>query len=122
MADIQQEQERKVQEHQIQYNKYQDLLTELQSQLSAVSSQLQEHAVVDKTLAQIPTNEREGRKCFKMIGGVLVDKSVDEVIVILEEELKELAKSKEALEKELTETKRELNEWMMKNKVKILRQ
>lgn len=122
MADKQQEHERKVQEHQIQYNKYQELLTDLQNQLSAVASQLLEHSVVDKTLSQIPPEKREGRKCFKMIGGVLVDKTVDEVIIILDEELKALTKSKEELEKELTNVRKELSEWMTKNKVKIVRQ
>lgn len=122
MADKQQEHERKVQEHQLQYNKYQELLTDLQNQLSAVASQLLEHSVVDKTLTQIPPENRKGRKCFKMIGGVLVDKTVDEVILILAEELKALAKSKEDLEKELTSVRKELSEWMTKNKVKIVRQ
>lgn len=57
-----------------------------------------------------------------MIGGVLVQKSVDEVIQILNEELKELIKSKESLENELNLLKKELSEWMTKNKVKIVRQ
>lgn len=122
MADKQQEHERKVQEHQIQYNRYQEILSELLNQLAAVSSQIQEHAVVDETLAQIPPEKREGRKCFKMIGGVLVDKTVDEVIRLLGAEVKELTKSKEAVEKEITRVKSELNEWMAKNKVKIVRQ
>lgn len=122
MADKQQEHERKVQEHQLQYNKYQELLTDIQNQLSAVASQLLEHSIVDKTLAQIEPAQRKDRKCFKMIGGVLVNKSVDEVICILDEELKEMAKSKEALDKELAAVKKELNDWMSKNKVKIVRQ
>lgn len=121
MADKQQEHERKVQEHQLQYNKYQELLTDLQNQLSALSSQIQEHSVVDKTLTQIPPEKREGRKCYKMIGGVLVDKTVDEVLLILNQEQKELAKSKVSLMKELEKVKQELNEWMTKNKVKIVR-
>lgn len=122
MSKNPQDHEQKVQEHQLQYNKYQEILTDLQNQLSAVSSQLQEHAVVDKTLAQIPPEKREGRKCFKMIGGVLVDKTIDEVIRILDEELKELSKSKDGLESELNLLKKELSEWMAKNKVKIVRQ
>lgn len=122
MADKQQEHERKVQEHQIQYNRYQETLKELLNQLAAVSSLIQEHAVVDETLAQIPPDKRERRKCFKMIGGVLVDKTVDEVIRLLGAEVKGLTKSKEAVEKEITRVKSELNEWMAKNKVKIVRQ
>lgn len=122
MSSKQQEQEQKVKEHQLQYNKFQELLTELQGQLSSVSSQIQEHSIVDKTLTAIPPNKREGRKCYKMVGGVLVNKSVDEVIKILDEELKELMKSKELLEKEFTSCKNQMNDWMVKNKVKIVRQ
>ncbi|GEQ69095.1 hypothetical protein JCM33374_g2766 [Metschnikowia sp. JCM 33374] len=122
MSSKQQAQEQKVKEHQLQYNKFQELLSDLQGQLSSVSSQIQEHSIVDKTLTEIPPKQREGRKCYKMIGGVLVNKSVDEVIKILDEESKELTKSKELLEKEFTSCKKEMNDWMVKNKVKIVRQ
>lgn len=122
MSDKQQEQDRKAQELQVQYNSYQEALTELQSQLSSITSQYQEHIVVDKTLAEIPPDQRAGRKCFKMIGGVLVDKSVDEVIVILDQEKKDLEKSRAVVEAELKRTRTEMDQWMAKNKVKIVRQ
>ncbi|OBA19985.1 Prefoldin [Metschnikowia bicuspidata var. bicuspidata NRRL YB-4993] len=122
MSEKQQQQEQKVKEHQLQYNRFQELLTDLQGQLSSIASQIQEHSIVDKTLTEIPPNKREGRKCYKMVGGVLVNKSVDEVIKILDEESKELTKSKELLEKEFTSCKKEMNDWMTKNKVKIVRQ
>lgn len=94
----------------------------MQSQLSSISSQAQEHAIVDQTLSSIPPEKREGRKCFKMIGGVLVEKSVDDVIKLLDEEKKELEKTKTTIEKELVETKKKMDEWMTKNKVKVMRQ
>ncbi|QBM87017.1 prefoldin subunit 2 [Metschnikowia aff. pulcherrima] len=122
MSTKQQQQEQKVKEHQVQYNRFQELLLDLQGQLSSITSQIQEHLIVDKTLTGIPPNKREGRKCYKMIGGVLVNKSVGEVIKILDEELKELTKSKELLEKEFASCKKEMNDWMAKNKVKIVRQ
>lgn len=115
-------QERKAHELQTQYNSYQELLTDLQTQLSTLSSQLLEHSIVDKTLTEIPPDSRKSRKCFKMIGGVLTEKSVDDVILMLDEEKKELAKSKDQVEKELVKTKKEMDQWMTKNKVKIMRQ
>lgn len=115
-------QERKAHELQTQYNSYQELLTDLQTQLSTLSSQILEHTIVDKTLAEISPDSRKSRKCFKMIGGVLTEKSVDEVILMLDEEKKELAKSKDQVEKELVTTKKEMDQWMTKNKVKIMRQ
>lgn len=115
-------QDRKAHELQTQYNSYQELLTELQTQLSTLTSQILEHTIVDKTLTEIPPEKRENRKCFKMVGGVLTEKSVDDVILMLDEEKKELAKSKEQVEKELVTTKKEMEQWMTKNKVKIMRQ
>lgn len=114
--------EQKTQALQIQYNNFQEALTELQTQLSSITSQAQEHGIVDKTLSSIPPEKRGGRKCFKMIGGVLVEKSVDDVIKLLDEEKKELEASKTALEKELVETKRKMDEWITKNKVKVVKQ
>lgn len=122
MAQQKQSEEQRTQALQLQFNQYQEALTELQSQLSSISSQAQEHAIVDQTLSSIPPEKREGRKCFKMIGGVLVEKSVDDVIKLLDEEKKELEKTKTTIEKELVETKKKMDEWMTKNKVKVMRQ
>lgn len=120
-AQKKQEQEQKAQALQVQYNKFQEAVTELQTQLSSITSQIQEHNIVDKTLTSIPPNERNGRKCFKMIGGVLVDKSVDEVIKILNDELKQLGELKSEIEKSLVKTRTQMDEWMKKNNVKIVR-
>lgn len=116
------QQEKKAYDLQNQYNSYQELLTDLQTQLSTLTSQILEHTIVDKTLTEISPEKRTGRKCFKMVGGVLTEKSVDEVILMLDEEKKELAKLKEQVEKELVSTKKEMDLWMTKNKVKIVRQ
>lgn len=116
-----QNQERKAQGLQAQYNQYQELLTELQTQQSSVSSQMAEHQVVEKTLGEIPAESRQGRKCFKMIGGVLVEKSVDDVIKLLKEEKQELQKTSVKLENEVASTKKAMEQWMAKNKVKVVR-
>lgn len=113
--------EQKAQQLQAQFNKYQEFLAELQTQLTSINSQVQEHNIVDKTLSEIPPDQRAGRKCFKMIGGVLVEKEVDDVIKILDEEKKELFKSQETLQSELAKTKKEMETWMTKNKVKVMR-
>lgn len=118
----QQAQDQKAHELQTQYNAYQEALTDLQTQLSTLTSQISEHSIVDKTLTEIAPESRKLRKCFKMVGGVLTEKSVDEVILMLNEEKKELAKLKETVEKELVTTKKEMEAWMTKHKVKIVRQ
>lgn len=120
-AEKQQAQDQNAQKLQAQYNQYQELIAELQSQLSTISSQVQEHIIVDKSLTSIPPNERTGRKCFKMIGGVLVDKTIDEVIKILNHDLNIMKEQQTVLEKELVNKRKELETWMVKNKVKIVR-
>ncbi|EGW35260.1 uncharacterized protein SPAPADRAFT_53564 [Spathaspora passalidarum NRRL Y-27907] len=113
--------EQKSQALQQEYNRYQELITELETQLSTINSQLQEHLIVDNTLTSIDPEKRAGRKCFKMIGGVLVEKSVDEVIKILSEEINTLKDQKTKTESELTTSRKKLETWMTTNKVKIVK-
>lgn len=117
----QQEQDRKAQELQVQYNKFQEALGELENQLGTIMAQVNEHNIVDNTLSSIPPAKRGNRKCFKMIGGVLVEKSIDEVIRMLDDEKKSLTSLRELLEKELINTRNKRESWMKSNNVKILR-
>lgn len=103
------------------YNNYQEALAELQNQYGTMTSQIQEHLVVDKTLSAIPPEKRNGRKCFKMVGGVLMDKSVDEVIQILNEELRQLNEQKDEIERKVTQQKITMEKWMKNNNVKIVK-
>lgn len=116
------EQEQKAQVLQRQYNKYQEDVTELQTQVSTFQSQLAEHSIVDKTLSSLEPAKRENRKCFKMVGGVLVEKTVDEVIRLLDADIKGLQKQKDAAEGLLAKTRKEMETWMKGNNVKIVRQ
>lgn len=113
--------EQKSQILQQEYNRYQELIAELDSQLNTISSQLQEHLIVDQSLTSIAPEKREGRKCFKMIGGVLVEKSIDEVIKILNDETTQLKTEREKLNKELTENRKKLESWITTNKIKIVK-
>ncbi|ODV69223.1 Prefoldin [Hyphopichia burtonii NRRL Y-1933] len=120
-AQKQQAQDQKAQLLQVQYNKYQEQVSGMQSQLGDLTSQLQEHIIVEKSLTSIPPNKREGRKCFKMIGGVLVNKLVDEVIKILNDDMKVLEKTKTTLEQTLVDTRKEMEKWMKNNNVKVIK-
>lgn len=57
-----------------------------------------------------------------MIGGVLVNKSVDEVAGILNHDLKVMTSQKGLLEEELVSKRKEMDTWMKDNKVKIVKQ
>lgn len=112
--------EQKSQALQQEYNRFKEVISELESQLSNISTQLQEHGIVDNTLTKIEPEKRQGRKCFKMIGGVLVEKSVDDVIKILAEEIKTLKDQRSKLEEELGKNRKELESWMKKHNVKVV--
>lgn len=60
-------------------NRFQELKQELNTlanKFSDVDNQAQEHDSVVKTLAPLDSN----RKCFRLIGGVLVERTVAEVL------------------------------------------
>lgn len=120
-AQKQQAQDQKAQALQGQYNQYQEDITSIQNQLGSLTSQIEEHKIVHKTLTAISPEKREGRACFKMVGGVLVDKTVDEVIKILNEDMKVLGETKSKLEKTLIETRKEMEKWMKNNNVKVVK-
>ncbi|KAJ9093008.1 hypothetical protein QFC19_008503 [Naganishia cerealis] len=119
-AQKQQAQDQKAQALQVQYNKYQEDISEFQSHLAALASKIQEQVIVDNTLSSISPAKREGRRCFKLIGGVLVEKSVDEVIQMLHNDLKGMKQEQEKFQLELARMKKDMESWMTKNNIKIV--
>ncbi|CAI5757334.1 unnamed protein product [Candida verbasci] len=113
--------EQKSQILQQEYNRSQEIIAELDQQLISISSQLQEHKIVDETLTSIPPSDRKDRKCFKMIGGALVEKTIDEIIIILADEIKQLTKQQEMINKELVKSKKKLENWITNNKIKVVK-
>lgn len=115
--------EQKSQLLQQEYNKSQQLIQQLESQSGTLASQLQEHIIVDQTLSSIPPEERQvgKRKCYKMIGGVLVEKSIDDVIKILHDEKNQLIKLKKEVDDELEKSRKKLESWISSNKIKIVK-
>lgn len=118
----QQQKLKKVQGLQVTYNRYQETATELQNQLNTITSQILEHEIVQTTLEELPESARKDRKCFKMIGGVLVDKTVDEVLNMLKEELRDLRKERTKLDGNIKELKKEMDAWIKKNHIQVVRQ
>lgn len=113
--------EKKSQLLQQEYNRYQELIQELETQSSTLASQLQEHIIVDRSLTAIAPEKRQGRKCFKMIGGVLVEKTIDDIIKILADEVKELSKQRDTIDEELKKNRANLEKWISTNKIKVVK-
>ncbi len=59
------------------------------------------------------------RKCFRMIGGVLVERTVKEVTPALTSNSEKLGKLIETLEKQLKEKGEEINGYMEKHNIQV---
>ncbi|GLG93138.1 hypothetical protein R5R35_012749 [Gryllus longicercus] len=85
------------------------------SKLSELEVELHEHKLVIETL-----KEADGeRKCFRMIGGILCEKTVKEVLPALESNREQLEKFIENLTEQLTKKGQEINEYREKYNIKI---
>nr|CAG4635871.1 EOG090X0L97 [Artemia franciscana] len=61
----------------------------------------------------------KSRKCFRMIGGVLVERNVGEVLPSLVVNRDQLMSAIEVLKKQVTEKGQEINEYKEEHKIKI---
>lgn len=115
------ENNQKAQQLQGQYTQYQETLQLLQQQVGLLATKILEHVIVNRSLEQIEPAKRTGRKCYKMVGGVLVEKTVDEVLSILTLEIDQMQTQHTKAEEKLKATKKEFDEWITKNNVKVMR-
>ncbi|XP_058016744.1 prefoldin subunit 2 [Ahaetulla prasina] len=78
--------------------------------------ELNEHKLVIETLREVdPT-----RKCFRMVGGVLVERTVKEVLPALENNKEQINKIIETLTQQLQTKGRELNEFREKHNIRLM--
>merc|ERR1712179_304779 len=84
------------------------------SKTNELQQDLNEHKIVIETLDGVSGD----RKCFRMVGGVLVERTVKEVVPALINNRDKMAKLIESLEKQLTE-KGEINGYMEKHNIQL---
>ncbi|KAK9367722.1 Prefoldin beta-like protein [Lipomyces kononenkoae] len=101
---------------QAQYNSYKSTLQQLAQKIGELESEGDEHKLVLETLRPLPGS----RKCFRMIGGVLVERTVAEVIPALETNAKGVESVLQQLVKEYKKTEEDMNKWQTKNKVQVV--
>ncbi|KAI0375879.1 Prefoldin beta-like protein [Pilatotrama ljubarskyi] len=70
------------QELQQQYNRYQSELQTLASKIGELEQEAEEHNLVLSTLDEALAEEPD-RKCFRLVGGVLVERTVKDVVPAL---------------------------------------
>ncbi|KAM3955693.1 prefoldin 2 [Aphomia sociella] len=90
---------------------------QLANKISELEMDLNEHKTVIDTLREV-----EGpRKCFRMVGGVLVERTVADVLPELESNRERLPKALQSLHEQLTKKGQEINEYIESHDIHVHR-
>lgn len=109
---------RKQQELQQQYINYKNNLQQLAERIGSVEQETEEHKLVLETLTPLP----EDRKCFRMINGVLVERTVKDVLPALQTNSDGLRKVLDELVKQYKRQQEDMEKWKKKNNVQVVQQ
>lgn len=90
-------------------------LNQLYSKITELEMELSEHSLVIGAIQPLD----KGRKCFRMIGGVLVERTVGEVLPAVQRNKEGLEEVIARLSEALLKKKKELTEFEAKYKIKI---
>jgi len=104
------------QELQTQYTTYKSTLQQLAQKIGDIEQEAEEHKLVLETLTPLPGV----RKCFRMINGVLMDRTVKDVIPLLKTNSDGLAKLLAELLRQYKGKQDELEKWKKKNGVQVV--
>ncbi|XP_056401495.1 prefoldin subunit 2 [Hyla sarda] len=88
----------------------------LASKAAELEMELNEHILVIDTLKDVDHN----RRCYRMVGGVLVERTVKEVLPALENNKDQINKIMETLSAQLQTKGRELNEYREKHNIRLM--
>ncbi|QSL65717.1 hypothetical protein MERGE_003031 [Pneumocystis wakefieldiae] len=99
-----------------QYNLYKQSLQQLAQKIVDLEVESNEHALVIETLMNHPSE----RKCFRMIGGVLVEKNVKEVLPSLKTNQEGIKSMIDQLSKQYKSQEEQFNKWQKDNNIKII--
>ncbi|GAA5936843.1 tubulin-binding prefolding complex subunit GIM4 [Sporobolomyces koalae] len=95
--------------------------TELQSlvqKITELERELEEHSLVGTTLKDAYEKEPD-RKCFRLVGGVLVERTVQDVLPQLEAQTEQLKSILETLSNEYKKKERNFAQWQKDNKIVV---
>ncbi|KAJ8110452.1 hypothetical protein ONZ43_g5867 [Nemania bipapillata] len=98
---------KKQQELQATYSNYKNTLQQLAQKIGDVEQEAEEHKLVLETLEPLPDN----RKCFRMINGVLVERTVKDVVPALKTNAEGLKKVLDDLVKQYKTKQDDLEKW-----------
>ncbi|KAL2822570.1 Prefoldin beta-like protein [Aspergillus granulosus] len=107
---------KKQQELQLQYTNYKNTLQQLAQKIGDIEQEAEEHKLVIDTLKPLP----QERKCFRMVNGVLVERTVQDVLPSLETNSDGLKQVLEELLKQYKSKQTELDNWKKKNNIQVV--
>lgn len=109
---------KKQQELQQQYTNYKNSLQQLAQRIGEIEQDTEEHKLVLETLDPLSPD----RKCFRMINGVLVERTVKDVTPALQTNSEGLKKVLEELVKQYKRQQEEMERWKKKNNIQVVQQ
>ncbi|KAK4034103.1 putative prefoldin subunit 2 [Parachaetomium inaequale] len=104
------------QDLQVQYSTYKNTLQQIAQKIGDVEQEAEEHKLVLETLDPLPGD----RKCFRMINGVLAERTVKDVVPALRTNAEGLKKVLDDLVKQYKTKQDELDKWKKKNNVQVV--
>ncbi|KAK4909981.1 Cochaperone prefoldin complex subunit, partial [Elasticomyces elasticus] len=106
---------RKQQDLQTQYQNHKSTLQNLAQKVGEIEGEIEEHKLVLDTLKPLP----EDRTCFRLINGVLVQRTVKEVLPALQANNDGLKQVLDGLMKQYKTRESEMERWKKENKVQV---
>ncbi|KAI4119330.1 MAG: hypothetical protein LQ338_007290 [Usnochroma carphineum] len=103
---------KKQQELQQQYTTYKNNLQQLAERIGNVEQETEEHKLVLETLTPLPGD----RKCFRLINGVLVERTVKDVLPALQTNSDGLKKVLNELVKQYKRQQEEMDKWKVRGR------
>lgn len=109
---------KKQQDLQNTYSNYKNTLQQIAQKIGDIEQEAEEHKLVLETLEPLS----EERKCFRLINGVLVERTVRDVVPALKTNQDGLRKVLGDLVKQYKIKQDELDQWKKKNNVQVVQQ
>ncbi|RHZ63387.1 hypothetical protein CDV55_104545 [Aspergillus turcosus] len=107
---------KKQQELQLQYSNFKNTLTQMAQKIGDIEQEAEEHKLVIETLEPLP----QDRKCFRMVNGVLVERTVKDVLPALKTNSDGLKQVLDELVKQYQSKQSELDDWKKKNNIQVV--
>ncbi|KZZ87835.1 Prefoldin beta-like protein [Ascosphaera apis ARSEF 7405] len=109
---------RKQNELQTQYQTYKNTLQQLATRVGEIEYEAEEHKLVISSLEPLPSD----RKCFRLMNGVLVQRTVGDVLPSLKTNYDGLKKVLEELLKQYQQKQAEMETWKKNNHIQVVQQ